>query len=98
MNDVNEDHAYNYDFDGELDKARKDNEAARHIRASAYHHVFAQDAMGQKILTEWVTSFCTGSPPPPSASEREVGMMDGKRELVKLILDQISIVTGEEHV
>ncbi len=86
-----------YDWD-ELDAIEEQKEkiqSAQHIRATAYSHVFAQDPLGQKILAEWVNDYCTGNPPSASASEREVGMMDGKRQLVRMILDQIVIATGE---
>lgn len=89
------DHPYNWDELDEIRQQMREAEAAQHRRATAYHHIFAQDPLGQKILAEWVNDYCTGHPPSPNASEREVGMMDGKRQLVKLILDQITIVTGE---
>lgn len=90
-----EDHPYNWDELDETEKQQREAEAAHRIRAQAYHHIFVQDPLGQKILAEWVNDYCTGHPPSPSASEREVGMVDGKRQLVKLILDQITIATGD---
>lgn len=91
------DYAYDWDENDAVEKASREIESAQRIRAAAYHHLFAQDPMGQKILAEWVNAYCTGSPPSGNASEREVGMMDGKRELVKMILDQIVKVTGESE-
>lgn len=82
--------AYDWDELDAIDDQRKRMQAAQELRAQAYQHVFANDKMGQKILTEWIQDYCTGNPPGPNASEREVGMMDGKRQLVKMILDQIS--------
>lgn len=88
------DNPYDWDELDELEKQRVNMQAAAQQRATAYHHIFAQDALGQKILAEWVQEYCTGNPPGPNASEREVGMMDGKRQMVKMILDQITIATG----
>lgn len=82
--------AYDWDELDAIEDQKKRMEAATHLRRQAYVHVFANDTMGQKILTEWVQEYCTGNPPGPNASEREVGMADGKRQLVKMILDQIS--------
>lgn len=90
-------YAYDWDEVDQVEKANKEVHAAQRIRAQAYHHIFVQDPLGQKILSEWVTSYCTGSPPSHNASERECGMADGKRELVKLILDQITKANGEEQ-
>ena len=95
--DSGESYAYDWEEVDQVNKANKEIQAAQRIRAQAFHHVFAQDPMGQKILAEWVNAYCTGSPPPPSASEREVGMADGKRQIVKLILDQIMKANGEEQ-
>jgi hypothetical protein len=86
-----------WEFTEGVEEAQKEAESQQHIRASAYHHVFANDAMGQKILTEWVQTYCTGVVPSANASEREVGMMDGKRELVNMILQQISKIAGEQQ-
>ena len=86
--------SYDWDELDEIEAQRKSLEAAAFERAKSYHHLFAQDPVGQKILAEWVNEYCTGNPPGPNASEREVGMMDGKRQLVKLIIDQITIATG----
>lgn len=94
---MSDDHAYNWDELDAVDQSKQELEAARHRKAQAYHHVFAQDPMGQKILQEWVTDYCTGHPPGPNATEREVGLMDGKRQLVKMILDQITIAIGETN-
>jgi len=93
--DSGESYAYDWDELDQVDKANKEIRAAQRIRSQAYHHVFAQDPLGQKILAEWVNAYCTGSPPSPGASERECGMADGKREIVKLILDQITKANGE---
>ena len=88
------DNPYDWDELDAIEENRKEIEAARHVRAKAYYHVFAQDKEGQKILTEWVNEYCTGNPPGANASEREVGMAEGKRQLIKMILDQITIATG----
>lgn len=88
------DNPYDWEDLDDIEKQRKNLEAQSFERAKGYHHLFAQDPIGQKILTEWVNEYCTGSVPSPNASEREVGMMDGKRQLVKLILDQITIASG----
>ena len=85
---------YDWDELDDIDTQRKVMEAAAHERAKAYHHVFAQDPLGQKILSEWVQEYCTGTVPSATATEREVGMMDGKRQLIKMILDQITIASG----
>jgi len=86
--------SYDWDELDEIEAQRKSLEAAAFERSKSYHHLFAQDTVGQKILAEWVNEYCTGNPPGPNASEREVGMMDGKRQLVKMIIDQITIATG----
>ena len=86
--------SYDWDELDEIEAQRKALEAAAFERAKSYHHLFTQDPVGQKILAEWVNEYCTGNPPGPNASEREVGMMDGKRQLVKMIIDQITIATG----
>lgn len=78
------------EFDQHTEKAQKIQQAAIQERASAYHRVFAQNKDGNKILGEWIEFYCTGQPPSPNASEREVGMMDGKREMVSMILKQIA--------
>jgi hypothetical protein len=95
--DSRESYAYDWEDLDQVDQANKQIRAAQRIRAQAYHHVFVQDPLGAKILAEWVNSYCTGSPPLASASERECGMADGKREIVKLILDQIVKANGEEQ-
>lgn len=86
--------AYDWDELDAVEEQKRNIQAAQLQRASAYHHIFVQDPLGQKILAEWVNEYCTGNPPSPNASEREVGMMDGKRQLVKLILDQITLSSG----
>lgn len=78
------------DFDKHTEQAQKVQQAAIQERASAYHRVFAQNKDGNKILAEWIELYCTGQPPSQNASEREVGMMDGKREIVSMILKQIA--------
>lgn len=97
MSNPEDDHAYNWVEVDAVEEQKKAIQAAQHQRSQAYYHVFANDPMGQKILSEWVTEYCTGQPPSVSASEREVGMMDGKRQLVKMILDQITIATGDNN-
>ena len=71
----------------ENDKARE----AQKARAVGYHDVFAKNGTGVKILTEWVQSYCTSAPAGKNATDREVAMNEGKRELVHLILQQIKI-------
>lgn len=65
--------------------------AAKRRRAAAYHDVFSKTEAGRNILTEWVQSFCTSKPAGHNATDREVHMNDGKRELVSEILIQIQI-------
>ena len=88
---------FDWDHTDTIEQQQKEILAAAHRKAQAYHHIFAQDPLGQKILSEWVQEYCTGNPPGPNATEREVGMMDGKRQLVKMILDQITIATGDRR-
>ena len=86
--------SFDWDELDDIEAQRKTLEAAAFERAKGYHHLFVQDVIGQKILAEWVNEYCTGNPPGPNASEREVGMMDGKRQMVKMIIDQITVATG----
>ena len=65
--------------------------AAKRRRAAAYHDVFSKTEAGINILTEWVQSFCTSKPAGHNATDREVHMNDGKRELISEILIQIQI-------
>jgi hypothetical protein len=65
--------------------------AAKRRRAAAYHDVFSKTEAGRNILTEWVQSFCTSKPAGHNATDREVHMNDGKRELISEILIQIQI-------
>lgn len=65
--------------------------AAKRRRAAAYHDVFSKTEAGRNILTEWVQSFCTSKPASHNATDREVHMNDGKRELISEILIQIQI-------
>lgn len=94
---MSDDYAYDWDSVDAVSEQQKEMQAAQHRKAQAYSHVFAHDSMGAKILQEWVTNYCTGEPPSTNASEREVGMMDGKRQIVKMILDQIVIANGENN-
>ena len=65
--------------------------AAKRRRAATYHDVFSKTEAGRNILTEWVQSFCTSKPAGHNATDREVHMNDGKRELISEILIQIQI-------
>lgn len=79
------------DTDEQVKDAADKQKAATKKRAVAYHDVFAKTEAGNKILTEWIQTYCTGPVAGKSATDREVAMNDGKRELVNLILRQISI-------
>lgn len=89
--------AYDWDNNEELEEKHKLDQAAMLERAKAYHHLFAQDPIGQKILTEWINSYCTGNVPGNDASMRQVSMRDGKQQLVQFIIQQIQIATGENQ-
>jgi len=67
---------------------------AKKRRAVAYHDIFAKSDAGNKILTEWIQSYCTSKPAGRNATDREIHMNDGKRELISEILDQLKI--GEQ--
>ena len=88
------DSAYDWDEQTQLDQINAENEAKAHERAKAYHHIFAQDPLGQRILGEWINRFCTGGVPGVNASARETAMRDGKQELISEILAQINIAAG----
>ena len=55
------------------------------------YDVFSKTEAGRNILTECVQSFCTSKPAGHNATDREVHMNDGKRELISEILNQIQI-------
>ena len=77
------------------DKLSAEYREVRLNRAKAYHNVFAEGD-GNRILTEWIQRFATGNVPDANASMREVGMRDGKQQLIREILDQLAIATNGE--
>ncbi len=81
------------DFDNVEDINKKFKEAAQK-RAVAYHDVFVKSESGQLIMQELMNKYCMSNVP-VSASEREVGMHDGGREVVLGIIAQLNIATGE---
>jgi len=89
--------AYDWDENEDIEGVKKQHEATAAERAKAYHHLFAQDATGTRILTEWVNSYCTNGVPGPNATARECAMRDGKQELIQMIIQQITIATGENR-
>ena len=89
--------AYDWDETDKLDDIKAEHQEAIQARATGYHHVFAQEPLGMKILAEWVGRFCTGGVPGPDASARQCAMRDGKQELVAEIIQQIQIATGERQ-
>ncbi len=69
---------------------------ARQTRAVAYHDLFVKNKTGAKILSEWINSYSMGNVPGVNATAREAAMRDGKQQLIKMIIDQINISTGEK--
>ena len=84
------------DFDSVTNIQAKMKEA-QHKRATAYHDIFVKSESGRKILEEWVNSYCMGGVPNYSASIREVAMRDGKQELIKTIIDQLNVASGDSN-
>lgn len=84
------------EFD-DVQKINKQNQEAAQKRAVAFHDVFVKSESGRTILAEWVNLYCMSGVPGNNASEREVGKRDGKQELIKSIIDQINIATGEKR-
>lgn len=70
---------------------------AKQQRATAYHDTFVKNPAGAKILAEWINLYCMGGVPGTNATQREVGMRDGKQELIKTIVTQINNATGEKN-
>lgn len=64
-------------------------------RASAYHRAFIQNESGKKVLDGWVQRYCM-TPISRDASHFQCGVAEGKRELIKEILDQISYINNRE--
>tara|TARA_R110000796_G_scaffold76768_3_gene171600 strand:+ start:12129 stop:12428 length:300 start_codon:yes stop_codon:yes gene_type:complete len=92
--DVNLDSPEYLNWDSRDENVQKEQDrvvTAKKRRAVAYHDVFSKTEAGRNILTEWVQSFCTSKPASSNATDREVHMNDGKRELVSEILIQIQI-------
>ena len=89
--------AYDWDETEEVEEAQKKTAAVIQERAKAYHHLFVQDKIGQRILGEWINLYCTGGVPSGSATPRQCAMRDGKQELIQHIIQQIHIATGENQ-
>lgn len=83
---------YDWLDDEATEKTEKEITEARIRRATAYHNTFGEGD-GRKILEEWIQRFCTGAVPGAGASVRECAMRDGKQEMVKEILDQLTLAT-----
>lgn len=93
--DLNTPDYLNWEGDEDAQKEAQDKVlAAKKRRAVAFHDTFAKTDCGNKILTEWIQSYCTGRPAGKNATDREIHMNDGKRELISEILEQINI--GEQ--
>ena len=76
------------------DKVNKDREADLVARASAYHQTFVQLAAGKKILDSWVQRFCM-TPLVGDQSAFQAGIAEGRRQVVKEIVDHISLIQKE---
>ena len=79
----------------EINDLAKAHKEQVHATAAIYHKGFVENPAGAKILEQWINAHCLSEPPSPDATQRECGMADGKRALVREIINQIQIITGE---
>lgn len=88
--------AYDWDELDEVEAQRKRFETEQFNKAQGYKRLFVDNPDGQKFVEEQM-QLVTMSIPGPNASEREVGMADGRRLLMKEIFDQIALASGGKH-
>jgi len=85
------------DEEPDIERLQRQQEEKIHTTASRYHKAFVQCEDGAKLLEGWINHYCIGRPPLPSASARECGIADGKRELIREIIEQIQIAGGSNN-
>lgn len=80
------------------DKAAENNAKHRletENRAAIYHKAFVQSEAGKKILDDWVQRYCMKPIAKSDATAFECGIAEGRRMIVKEVLDHISFVTNK---
>ena len=65
-------------------------------KAALYHAAFVQNPAGKKILDKWVMRYCMTPLSATDASLYQCGKAEGKRAMVKEILDHISMIDNLE--
>ena len=64
-------------------------------KASAYHRAFVQNEAGKEVLANWVRQYCMTPLNGSSVTLFDAGVAEGKRQIVKEILDHIAFITQE---
>lgn len=64
-------------------------------RAGVFHRAFVQNSDGKKVLDEWVLRYSMTPIQDDDASAFQCGVAEGRRQVVKEILDQIGFAERE---
>ena len=70
--------------------------ADQQSRASMYHRAFVQNDSGEKILAQWVRMYCMTPISQPDATLFQAGIAEGRRLMVKEILEHIGLINSQE--
>lgn len=65
-------------------------------RAAAYHRAFVQNESGKVVLDNWVRLHCMTPLMGKDVSLFQAGVAEGKRQLIKEILDHIAFINQEK--
>lgn len=78
------------------EKLNLENKAAMSQRAALFHRAFVQSEAGQKILEMYVQKYSMTPIGKPDASMFELGIAEGRRQMIKEIIDHITFVENED--
>lgn len=66
-------------------------------RASAYHRAFVQNEAGKSVLDNWVRMYCMTPITGSDSTLFQCGVAEGKRQMVKEILDHIGFIENRNE-
>lgn len=71
-------------------------EAESSNRAATYHRAFVQNKAGKEVLDNWVRMYCMTPIAKPDATLFQAGIAEGRRLIIREILDHIAFVEGKK--